>query len=133
MLCRLELQGFKTFASRTVFELQPGITAIVGPNGSGKSNLAEAVRWVMGEQSPRALRTRRTEDVIFAGGPRRPPSGLAEVTVTLDNAAGQLGLPFAEVSIARRAYRSGESEYLINHEHSRLRDVGDLLARAGLG
>src|SRR5512134_3817824 len=105
MLRRLELIGFKTFATRTVFELEPGIIAIVGPNGSGKSNLAEAVRWVLGEQSLRALRSRRTEDVIFAGGPRRPPAGMAEVVVTLDNSAGLLPLPFAEVSVTRRAYR----------------------------
>ena len=132
MLRRLSLQGFKTFASRTVFELEPGITAIVGPNGSGKSNLAEAVRWVLGEQSLRALRSRRTEDVIFAGGPRRPPAGMSEVVVTLDNSTGRLALPFAEVSIARRAYRSGENEYLVNGERARLRDVSDLLSRAGL-
>src|SRR5512133_2788182 len=105
MLRRLELAGFKTFATRTVFDLEPGITAIIGPNGSGKSNLAEAVRWVLGEQSLRALRSRRTEDVIFAGGPNRAPAGLAEVAVTIDNASGRLALPFAEVSIARRAYR----------------------------
>src|SRR5512146_809565 len=110
MLRRLDIQGFKTFASRTVFELEPGVTAIVGPNGSGKSNLSEAVRWVLGEQSLRALRSRKTEDVIFAGGPRRAPAGMAEVVVTLDSSAGQLALPYAEVSIARRAYRSGENE-----------------------
>ena len=132
MLRRLELQGFKTFASRTVFELEPGITAIVGPNGSGKSNLADAVRWVLGEQSLRALRGRRTEDVIFAGAGRRPPFGMAEVVVTLDNSSGRLPLPFAEVSVARRAYRSGENEYLLNGERVRLRDVSDLLLRVGL-
>lgn len=132
-LKRLELQGFKTFASRTLLEFDHGITAIVGPNGSGKSNIADAVRWVLGEQSLRALRSRKSEDVIFAGSKRRPPVGMAEVHLTLDNHDGLLPLDFAEVTITRRLYRSGESEYLLNRSRVRLRDIQDLLARADIG
>src|SRR5581483_3950890 len=131
-LKRLEVQGFKTFATRTTLEFAPGITAIVGPNGSGKSNLAEAVRWVLGEQSSKLLRGRRGEDVIFAGGQGRAPMGMAEVSLLLDNAAGLLPAEFAEVAISRRLFRSGEHEYLINRQRVRLRDVVDLLSRAGI-
>jgi len=132
-LKRLELQGFKTFAARTVLEFDHGITAIVGPNGSGKSNIADAVRWVLGEQSLRVLRSRKSEDVIFAGSKRRPPLGMAEVHLTLDNHDRLLPLDFAEVTITRRLYRSGESEYLLNRARVRLRDIQDLLARADIG
>jgi chromosome segregation protein len=132
-LKRLEIQGFKTFATRTLLEFDHGITAIVGPNGSGKSNIADAVRWVLGEQSLRALRSRKSEDVIFAGSKRRPPVGMAEVHLTLDNHDGLLPLDFAEVTITRRLYRSGESEYLLNRSRVRLRDIQDLLARADIG
>src|SRR5688572_17125731 len=132
-LKKIELQGFKTFASKAALEFSPGITAIVGPNGSGKSNVTDAVRWVLGEQSLRLLRGRRTEDVIFGGGTGRAPAGLAEVTLTLNNEDGALPPEFAEVSIGRRAHRSGENEYFINRSKVRLRDVVDLLSRAGIG
>ncbi len=132
-LKRLELQGFKTFAARTLLEFDHGITAIVGPNGSGKSNIADAVRWVLGEQSLRALRSRKSEDLLFAGSKRRPPIGMAEVHLTLENHDGLLPLDFAEVTITRRLYRSGESEYLLNRSRVRLRDIQDLLARADIG
>ncbi|HEU5316565.1 MAG TPA: chromosome segregation protein SMC [Chloroflexota bacterium] len=132
-LKKIELFGFKTFATRSALEFAPGITAVVGPNGSGKSNVTDGVRWVLGEQSMRLLRGRRSEDVIFAGGAGRAPAGMAEVTLTLDNSDGELPPEFAEVSIGRRAYRSGESEYYLNRSKVRLRDVVDLLSRAGIG
>ena len=132
-LNELRVQGFKTFADPTRFAFQRGVTAVVGPNGSGKSNLADAVRWVLGEQSTRALRLRRAEDVIFAGSQQRRPHGLAEVVLTLDNADGWLPVEFGEVSIARRVYRSGESEYLLNGTRVRLRDVVDLLDADRIG
>ena len=132
-LKRLELRGFKTFASPVTLDLDTPITAIVGPNGSGKSNVADAVRWVLGEQSSRALRTKRTEDVIFAGGNGRPQLGMAEVALTLDNEDGWLGLPQAEVCFTRRAFRSGESEYFINGARARWRDLSDLVLKANLG
>lgn len=131
-LKRLELQGFKTFASRTELVFDSGITAIVGPNGSGKSNLADAIRWVLGEQSYHLLRARRTEDMIFSGSQQRARQGMAQVTLILDNSSGRLPLDFAEVSITRRAYRSGENEYLLNGHRVRLRDVQDLLVSSGL-
>ncbi|WP_298820957.1 chromosome segregation protein SMC [Chloroflexus sp.] len=122
-LKRLEIQGFKTFASRTVFEFQPGITAVVGPNGSGKSNLADAVRWVLGEQSLTTLRCKQASELLFAGGGRRPPAGLAEVALTIDNSDRLIPLDFDEVTITRRVTRSGEHEYSINRARVRLRDV----------
>lgn len=122
-LKRLEIQGFKTFATRTVLEFRPGITAIVGPNGSGKSNLADAVRWVLGEQSLATLRCKRSEELIYAGGGRRPPAGLAEVSLTIDNSDRLLPLDFDEVTITRRATRAGDNEYFINRARVRLRDV----------
>ena len=132
-LKRLEIQGFKSFAAKTAFEFGPGVTAIVGPNGSGKSNLADALRWVLGEQNPRVLRSRKAEEVIFAGDRRRPPAGVAEVSIVLDNGDGWLPLDFEEVSVARRLHRSGESEYLINRARVRLKDVADLFERARVG
>jgi chromosome segregation protein len=130
-LTRLEIQGFKSFLNRTVFAFEPGITAIVGPNGSGKSNVADAVRWVLGEQGQHALRARKTEDVIFSGGNGRAPAGMAEATLTFDNADGWLPIEFAEVSVTRRAFRSGENQYLINGRRVRLKDIA--LLTAGLG
>ena len=106
-LKRIELQGFKTFATRTEFAFDTGITAIVGPNGSGKSNIADAVRWVLGEQSPRPLRIKRSEDVIFAGSSTRARVGMAEASITLDNTSRWLPTDFSEVTITRRFYRSG--------------------------
>lgn len=130
-LKRLEAYGFKTFAQRTVFEFQSGVTAIVGPNGSGKSNLADAVRWVLGEQSFANLRSKRTDDVIFGGGTGRGPMGFAEVFLTIDNSDRLLPLPYNEVTIGRRAYRNGENEYSINRARVRLRDVLDAVAPLG--
>ncbi|MDF3039883.1 MAG: chromosome segregation protein, partial [Thermomicrobiales bacterium] len=130
-LTRLEIQGFKSFHNRTVFAFEPGITAIVGPNGSGKSNVADAVRWVLGEQGQSALRARKTEDVIFSGGQGRAPAGMAEATLTFDNSEGWLPTEFAEVTVTRRAFRSGENQYLINGRKVRLKDVAFLTA--GLG
>src|ERR1044071_6605371 len=132
-LKRLELQGFKSFAAKTQFDFAPGITAIVGPNGSGKSNVAESIRWVFGEQSARNVRARRLADVIFSGSSRRAAVGMAEVSITLDNETGWLPLDYAEVVVSRRAYRSGDSEYLINKSKVRLRDILDLFLRAQVG
>ncbi|MBN1936546.1 MAG: chromosome segregation protein SMC [Anaerolineae bacterium] len=131
-LKQLDLLGYKTFASDTGFLFDKGITAIVGPNGSGKSNVADAIRWVLGEQSFSLLRAKKGEDMIFSGSERRARMGLAEVTLTLDNADGWLPIEFGEVTLTRRAYRSGENEYLLNGSRVRLRDVADLLAASGL-
>ena len=132
-LKRLELSGFKTFADRTELLFGPGITAIVGPNGSGKSNLADAIRWVLGETSWRALRSQRTEDVIFAGTSTRRAHGMAEVHLTVDNEDGVLPVEFTEVTITRRATRAGDSEFLLNRTPCRLRDVQALFLGTGLG
>ena len=128
----LELHGYKTFASRVNFEFAGGITAIVGPNGSGKSNIADALRWVLGEQSYSVLRAKKTEDMIFAGSEQRPRSGMASVTVTFDNSDGWLPVDFSEVALSRRAYRDGRNEYLLNGQQVRLRDINELLAQSGL-
>lgn len=130
-LKRLEIYGFKTFAQRTTFEFPPGVTAVVGPNGSGKSNVADAVRWVLGEQSFANLRSKRTDDLVFGGGKGRAPMGFAEVFLTIDNSDRLLPLPYDEVTIGRRAYRSGENEYSINRARVRLRDVMDAVAPLG--
>ena len=132
-LKELRLHGFKSFADPTRFVFEPGVNAVIGPNGSGKSNMADAVRWVLGEQSNRSLRTRRADDVIFAGSEQRKGLGMAEAILTLDNADGWLPIDFVEVSIGRRAYRSGEGEYLINGARARLRDVVELLGEGQLG
>jgi chromosome segregation protein len=130
-LKRLDIYGFKTFAQRTTFEFPPGVTAVVGPNGSGKSNVADAVRWVLGEQSFANLRSKRTDDLIFGGGKGRAPMGFAEVFLTIDNSDRLLPLPYDEVTIGRRAYRNGENEYSINRARVRLRDVLDAVAPFG--
>ncbi len=132
-LRRIELQGFKTFPRRTTLDLQPGVTAIVGPNGSGKSNLSDAVRWAMGEQAPRNLRIRRAQDVIFAGAESRARTGMAEVLLTFDNAAGWLPIEYDQVVIGRRLFRSGQTEYTLNGARVRLRDVTDLLSAGAAG
>lgn len=129
----IEVQGFKSFANKIVFEFHDGITGIVGPNGSGKSNVADAVRWVLGEQSAKQLRGSRMEDVIFAGTQLRKPQGFAYVAITLDNADHVLPIEFDEVTVARRVYRSGESEYLINGNTCRLRDVQEMFFDTGIG
>src|SRR3990172_9550760 len=132
-LKRLSIQGFKSFATRTTFEYGRGVTAVVGPNGSGKSNVSDAIRWVLGEQSSRLLRARKQEDVIFAGTKDRAAVGMAEVVLTLDNEERWLPVDFAEVEIARRVYRNGDSEYLLNGSRVRLRDVIDLLMKGDVG
>ncbi|MBK8434467.1 MAG: AAA family ATPase [Chloroflexi bacterium] len=131
-LKKLVLQGYKTFASKTEFVFDDGITAVVGPNGSGKSNVADAVRWVLGEQSYSTLRGKKTTDMIFAGSQKRARAGMAQATLTLDNSDGWLPIEYAEVEISRRAYRSGENEYLLNGQKVRRMDISDLLAKAGL-
>ncbi len=131
-LRRLDLVGFKSFAARTSTELLPGIVVIVGPNGSGKSNIADGVLWVLGEQSAKAVRARKPEEVIFAGSAARQPLGMAEVSLVLDNADGSLPIEFGEVRVTRRLYRSGDSEYLLNGSRVRLKDITQLLLHAGL-
>jgi chromosome segregation protein len=128
----LEMQGYKTFASRTVFEFAEKITAVVGPNGSGKSNIADSLRWVLGEQSFSLLRGKKTEDMIFSGSELRPKAGMAYATIVFDNSDGWLPIDFSEVGITRRAYRDGTNEYLINGQRARLKDVTELLAQFGL-
>lgn len=131
-LSSLELRGFKTFANRTFFEFAENVTAIVGPNGSGKSNIADSLRWVLGEQSYSLLRARKTEDMIYSGSETRPRLGMASATITFDNSDGWLPIDFSEVAITRRASRDGVNEYLINGQRVRLRDVSELLAQSGL-
>lgn len=128
----LELHGYKTFAVKFNFEFAEGITAIVGPNGSGKSNIADALRWVLGEQSYSLLRARKTEDMIFAGSEQRPRAGMASATVIFDNSDNWLPVDFSEVGLSRRAYRDGRNEYLLNSQHVRLKDINELLAQSGL-
>ena len=128
----LELQGYKTFASRTVFEFASGITAIVGPNGSGKSNIADSLRWVLGEQSYTLLRGKKTEDMIFSGSEHRARAGMAQATITFDNTDQWLPVDFSEVALARTAHRDGHNDYLINGQQVRLREMNELLAQAGL-
>ncbi len=129
----LTLRGFKSFASATSLRLEPGITCVVGPNGSGKSNIVDALSWVMGEQGAKSLRGGKMEDVVFAGTTSRAPLGRAEVTLTIDNSDGALPIEYAEVTISRLMFRSGQSEYAINGDHCRLLDVQDLLSDSGLG
>jgi chromosome segregation protein len=129
----LTLKGFKSFASATTLQLEPGITCIVGPNGSGKSNVVDALAWVMGEQGAKSLRGGKMEDVIFAGTSGRPPLGRAEVLLTIDNTDGALPIEYAEVTISRTMFRNGGSEYAINGNHCRLLDVQELLSDSGIG
>ena len=132
----LQLHGFKSFVDRTVFSFDDGVTAVVGPNGCGKSNVVDAIRWVMGEQSPRRLRGKGMDDIIFAGSEARPPIGMAEVVLTFDNSEGRAPAEYAaysEIQITRRLYRSGESEYQMNKQTCRLRDVHDFFRDSGFG
>jgi len=133
MLKALELAGFKSFADRTRFDFPDGITVIVGPNGSGKSNIVDAMKWVLGSQSPKGLRGKEMADVIFKGSPTRSPAGAAEATIIFDNEDGSLPIDAPEVHVTRRVYRSGEGEYLINKEPVRLKDVKDLIRGTGIG
>ena len=130
---RLEMHGFKSFADPVVIEFHEGITCVVGPNGSGKSNISDAIRWVLGEQSPKALRGGKMEEVIFAGTASRKSRGMAEVVLVIDNSSGILNVDYNEVAITRRMYRSGESEYLINNNPCRLRDIRELIMDTGIG
>ncbi len=130
---RIELQGFKSFADPVTIELNDGITCIIGPNGSGKSNISDALRWVLGEQSSKQLRGSKMQDVIFAGTNTRKPKGMAEVTLVIDNTSGILPLEYNEVAVTRRMFRSGESEYLINGNNCRLRDIKELFMDTGIG
>ena len=129
----LEIQGFKSFPDKTVLTFDQDITAIVGPNGSGKSNISDAIRWVMGEQSTKALRGGKMEDVIFGGTQRRKQLGFAEVSLVLDNSGRLFDMEESEVMVTRRYYRSGESEYFINRHAVRLRDFNELFMDTGLG
>lgn len=129
----LTLKGFKSFADRSKLSLEPGVTVVVGPNGSGKSNISDAVLWVLGEQSAKSLRGNSMEDVVFAGSSARQAVGIAEVDLVLDNSSGVLPLEFHEVTITRRMFRNGESEYLINQSPCRLMDIQELLHDTGLG
>lgn len=140
-LKKLEINGFKSFATKTVLDFSlsnnengvSGITAIVGPNGSGKSNIADAMRWVIGEQSMKNLRSKKSEDIIFAGSGKKAKLGSAQVTLYFDNSEKRIPLDFSEVSISRKIFRSGESEYLINGSRVRLQDIVDILAKTGIG
>lgn len=129
----LTLKGFKSFADPTTLTLEPGVTVVVGPNGSGKSNVVDAIAWVLGAQAPKAVRSQKMDDVIFAGTAKRPALGRAEVALTIDNSAGLLGVEFSEVTVSRILFRSGESEYSINAVPCRLLDVQELLSDAGVG
>lgn len=132
-LKKLEMQGFKSFADKTNLEFETGITAVIGPNGSGKSNIVDAIRWVLGEQSIRNLRGSKIEDVIFSGTQARKSLGFAEVDITIDNSDGKLPLDYSEVTITRRVYRSGESEFYINKNQCRLKDIVELFMDTGIG
>ena len=132
-LKKLDMQGFKSFAEKISLEFNSGITSIVGPNGSGKSNIADALRWVLGEQSVRTLRGSKMEDVIFAGTEHRKPLGFAEVSITIDNSDAALPVEFSEVTVTRRMFRSGESEYFINKTSCRLKDIYELFLDTGIG
>ncbi len=129
----LTIKGFKSFADTTTLDFEPGVTVVVGPNGSGKSNVVDAVAWVLGAQGARTVRSNKMEDVIFAGTPKRPALGRAEVSLTIDNSAGLLPIEFSEVTITRTLFRSGDSEYAINRVPCRLLDIQDLLSDTGIG
>ncbi|MEW8955039.1 chromosome segregation protein SMC [Clostridium sp.] len=129
----MEIRGFKSFADKTELAFKPGVTAVVGPNGSGKSNISDAIRWVLGEQSAKSLRGGKMEDIIFSGTQYRKPVGLAQVALTLDNAEGELPIEYSDITISRRLYRSGESEYFINNTSCRLKDIHELFMDTGIG
>ena len=132
-LKRMELQGFKSFADKTILEFKPGITSVIGPNGSGKSNISDAIRWVLGEQSMKSLRGAKSEDIIFAGTQARKSLGFAEVSIVIDNTDGKLPIEYAEVTVTRKLYRSGETGYFINKTPCRLKDILELFMDTGIG
>ena len=132
-LKRLELQGFKSFADKTVLEYKPGITAVIGPNGSGKSNISDAIRWVLGEQSMKSLRGSKSEDIIFAGTQARKSLGFAEASIVIDNTDGKLPIEYSEVTVTRKLFRSGETGYYINKTPCRLKDILELFMDTGIG
>src|SRR6476620_1750828 len=132
-LKRIELTGFKSFADRTELEFVRGITAVVGPNGSGKSNISDGIRWVLGEQSAKSLRGGNMQDVIFAGSDSRKAVNFGEVSLTLDNMDKALPLDFSEVTVTRSVHRNGDSEYLINKQPCRLKDITELFMDTGIG
>ena len=132
-LSRLDLHGFKSFAQKTTVDFSPGVTAIVGPNGCGKSNVIDAVRWVLGEQRARLLRSEKMDGVIFNGAQGKRPLGMAEVSLTVENTRGVLPTEYTEITVTRRLYRSGDSEYLLNGTVCRLRDILDLFMDTGMG
>ena len=132
-LTRLDISGFKSFAKKTELQFGSGITAVIGPNGSGKSNISDAVRWVLGEQSARALRGSKMEDVIFNGTEKRKAQSMCEVTLTFDNADHKLPTDYEEVAVTRRMFRSGESEYCLNGRNVRLKDISELFRDTGIG
>lgn len=132
-LKRLEMQGFKSFADKTVLEFMEGITTVIGPNGSGKSNISDAIRWVLGEQSMKSLRGAKSEDVIFSGTQNRKSLGFAEVSLIFDNQDNKLPVEFTEVTVTRKLFRSGESQYFINKTPCRLKDIIELFMDTGIG
>jgi len=132
-LKRVELCGFKSFADRTRLDFEPGISAIVGPNGCGKSNISDAIRWCLGEQSARSMRSHQMLDVIFGGSHSRQTTGMAEVSLTFDNSKNLLPIDYTEVTVTRRIFRSGESEFFINKAQCRLKDIRDLFLDTGIG
>ena len=132
-LKRLELQGFKSFADKTILEFKPGITAVIGPNGSGKSNISDSIRWVLGEQSMKSLRGSKSEDIIFSGTQNRKSLGFAEASIVIDNSSGDLPVEFDEVTVTRKIYRSGETGYFINKVPCRLKDILELFMDTGIG
>ena len=132
-LKRLELQGFKSFADKTVLEFMPGITAVIGPNGSGKSNIADSIRWILGEQSIKSLRGSKALDIIFSGTQNRKSLGFAEGSLVFDNSDSKLPIEYTEVTITRKLYRSGETGYFINKVPCRLKDVLELFMDTGIG
>lgn len=132
-LKRLELQGFKSFADKTILEFMPGITTVIGPNGSGKSNISDAIRWVLGEQSMKSLRGSKSEDIIFAGTQNRKSLGFAEASIVFDNTDGRLPIEYSEVTVTRKIYRSGETGYYINKTPCRLKDILELFMDTGIG
>ena len=132
-LKRLELQGFKSFADKTILEFKPGITSVIGPNGSGKSNISDSIRWVLGEQSIKSLRGAKSEDIIFAGTQNRKSLGFAEASIVIDNSDGKLPIEYSEVTVSRKIYRSGETGYYINKVPCRLKDILELFMDTGIG